>query len=188
MGFNLVARAEVLSPVPLASIDPADHHRFEFGLAYAEVMEARRRSEMAEEELQRVLHQLDEKNAQELSLRRELSHAYLLNRCDARVIEKLRMEVEFLQRSQADVNSEIETLISENEDLEKQPGGKDTEAFKNRSKQVAVLLALKDHFETHRQMYASGPGSSSQQPVLPSPSFRQSTPPAPPSRRRKEPA
>ena len=98
------------------------------------------------------------------------------------------MEVDFLQWPQSDVNIEIKTLLTENEEIEKQPGGKNSEGFKVRSKRILVFLALKEHFEEYKQMYASDLGSSSQQPALLPLSSQQSPPPPPPLRRRKEPA
>ena len=85
----------------------------------------------------------------------------------ARTIEKLEQKVEVLQRSDSDVEDEIQRLLEESETV-KVTDGEESEGFRRLSKRVDHLLSLKQQIAEQKEKYKSGPGSSSRQLAPPS--------------------
>ena len=83
----------------------------------------------------------------------------------ARTIKKLEQKVEVLQRSDSDVEDEIQRLLEESETV-KVTNGEESEGFRHLSKRVDHLLSLKQQIVEQNEKYKSGPGSSSR-PLAP---------------------
>ena len=107
----------------------------------------------------------------------------------ARQIKKLEQKIEVLERSDSDIEDEIQRLLEEGESL-KVTDGEESEGFKRLSKRVDHLLSLKQQIAEQKETYKSGPGSSSRQPPPPSKKSdsKKTLPPPDSSKHKKPPA